>query len=255
MIALIAKELRYYVGQRKFRRIQLIIIGSLALILLAAAFELFAYAQTGGQTDVGNGIYSILVIVLFVMLLCLAVPLQAIEAFQIENQSSNRDLLRISPLSVWKQLAGKLIAPIIAALWTILLVTPLFWFSIYSGGLTLNQILTCLSVYIASISLFSMIGICFALSSNSIQARARSVATILFITFLPLMSSRMLPVNDFLLTLLNSLSPLSVLLSIIGSHPNAFIMGLPLWSWMVCFYFVVSALLFWLAAKRYIVTD
>ena len=255
MIALITKELRYYASQRKFRRIQLIIIGLLSLILLAAAFELFAYAQTGGQIDVGYGIYSILVIALFIVLLCFMVPLQAIEALQIENQSSNLDLLRMSPLSILELLAGKLIASIIAAFWTILLSTPLFWFSIYAGGLTLNKLLTCVSVYIACILLFSMIGICFAFSANSIQARTRSIATILLITFLPLMSSRTLPVNDFLLTLLNSLSPLSVLLSIIGSHPNAFIMSLPLWSWMVCFYIVVSALLFWLAAKRYIVTD
>ena len=106
MIALIAKELRYYAGQRKFRRIQLIIIGLLSLILLISAFELFAYAQRGGQFNVGYGVYSILVIALFIMLLCLVVPLQAIEAAQIENLNSNIDLLRISPLSIWKQLAA-----------------------------------------------------------------------------------------------------------------------------------------------------
>ena len=252
MIALIVKELRYYAGQRKFRRIQLIIIGMLSLVLLISAFELFAYAQRGGQFNVGYGIYSILVIAIFIMLLCLVVPLQAIEAAQIENLNSNIDLLRISPLSTWKQLAAKLAASIIAALWSVWLVTPLFWFSIYSGGLTLNQIFTCLLVYIASISLFSMIGICFAFSANPVQARVRSFSTILLITFLPLISLWALPFDDSLLSLLNTLSPVSVLLSIVGWYPNTFMTGFSPWSWMVCVYFVASTILFWIAAKRHI---
>ena len=255
MIALIAKELRYYAGQRKFRRIQLIIIGLLSLILLISAFELFAYAQRGGQFNVGYGIYSILAIALFIMLLCLVVPLQAIEAAQIENLNSNTDLLRISPLSIWKQLAAKLVASIIAALWSIWLVTPLFWFSIYSGGLTLNQIFTCLLVYVVSTSLFSMIGICFAFSANPVQARVRSFSTILLITFLPLISWWALPLDDTLLSVLNSLSPVSVLLSVVGWYPNAFMTGFSLWSWMVCVYFVASAVLYWIAAKRHIGTN
>ncbi len=255
MIALIAKELRYYAGQRKFRRIQLIIIGLLSLILLISAFELFAYVQRGGQFNVGYGIYSILAIALFIMLLCLVVPLQAIEAAQIENLNSNIDLLRISPLSIWKQLAAKLVASIIAALWSIWLVTPLFWFSIYSGGLTLNQIFTCLLVYVVSTSLFSMIGICFAFSANPVQARVRSFSTILLITFLPLISWWALPLDDTLLSVLNSLSPVSVLLSVVGWYPNAFMTGFSLWSWMVCVYFVASAVLYWIAAKRHIGTN
>lgn len=252
MIALIAKELRYYASQREFRRTQLVIVGLLSLILVIAAFELFAYAQTGIKIDVGYGIYSILVIALFIMLLCFVVPLQAMEVVRIENLSANFDFLRISPLSVWKQLAGKLVAAIIAALWSIWLVTPLFWFSIYSGGLTLYQLSKCLLVYIACISLFSMIGIYFALSANPIQSRARSFSTVLLITFLPLISLWILPLDDVLLNLLSSLSPLSVLLSIIEWQPNAFIMGFPLWSWLVCIYSVASTILLWLAVKRHI---
>ena len=252
MIALIAKELRFYAGQRKFRRIQTIILGLLSLILVIAAFELFAFTQRGGQINVGYEIYSILVIALFIMLLCLVVPLQAIEAAQIENLNANIDLLRISPIGIPTQLAAKLVASIIAALWSIWLVTPLFWFSMHSGGLTVNQIFACLLVYVASISLFSIIGICFALSSNPVQARARSFATILLITFLPLISLWALPFDDTLLSLLNSLSPVSVLLSIVGWYQNAFMTGFSLWSWMVCVYFVASTILFWIAAKRHI---
>ena len=254
MIALITKELRYYASQRRYRRIQLIIIGLLSLILVGAAIELFAYTQTGGRINVGYGIYSILVVALFILLLCFVVPFQAIEAFQIEFRSSNLDLLKMSPLSPLMLMAVKLLGSVIAALWTIWLVVPLFCLSIYAGGLTLNQLLTCGLIFIACISLFSMIGICFVLSSNSIQARTRSVATILLITFLPQISSRTLPVDDVLVNLLNSLSPLSVLLSIIGKHRDAFIMGLPLWLWMVCLYLLASTILFWLAAKRHMGT-
>lgn len=255
MIALITKDLRYYASQPKFRRIQPITVGLLSLILLAAAFELFAYAQTGGQINVGYGIYSILVIALFIMLLCFAVPLQAIEAVRIENLSANFDLLRMSPFSPLELLAGKLIASVIAALWTIWLVTPLFWLSVYAGGLSLNQLLKCGLVFIACISLFSMIGIGFALTSNANQARGRSYATILLLTFLPLILSRTLPIDGALLNLLYVLSPLSVLLSIIGLYPNAFITGIPLWSWMVCFYFTATFLLFWLAVWWHTSTD
>ena len=255
MIALIIKELRFFASQKKFRRIQPITVGLLSLILLAAAFELFAYAQTGRQIGVGYGMYSILVIALFIMLLCFSVPLQAIESVQIENQSANIDLLRMSPLSPLKLLAGKLIASVIAALWTIWLVTPLFWLSIYAGGLSLNQLLICGMVFIACISLFSMIGICFARTSNSVRVRGRSFGTILLLTLLPLISSRTLPIDGALVNLLNVLSPLSVLLSIIGSNPNAFMMDVPLWSWMVCFYFTGTFLLFWLAVRWHTGTE
>ena len=255
MIALITKELRYYASQRKFRRVQPVIVGLLSLVLLAAAFELFAHAQTGAQINVGYGIYSILVIALFLWLLCFAVPLQAMEAIQVELQGANFDLLRMSPLSPTGLLAGKLAASVIAALWTIWLVTPLFWLSIYTGGLSLNQLLGGGLVFIACISLFSMIGICFALSSNSIRARGRSYAAILILTLLPPISSQTLPVDGVLLNLLSALSPLSALLSIVGLYPNAFIIGFPLWSWMVCIYVVATALLFWLAVRRHFSTD
>lgn len=252
MIALIAKELRYYASQRKFRRTQLIIIGLLSLVLLFAAFELFSYAQTGAPIDVGYGIYSILVIAFFIVLLSLVVPLQAMEAVQIENVGDNLDILNLTPLSIYRRLTVKLVASIITALWSISLTTPLFGLSIYCGGLTINQLSKCLLVYIACISLFSMIGMCFALAANSIQARARSFSTVLLITFLPLISSAVLPLDANLLNLLNPLSPLSVLLSIIGRHSNAFIMGSPLWIWMVCVYMAASTFLLWLATKRHV---
>lgn len=252
MIALVAKELRYFASQRTFRRIQIIIVCLLSLVLLIAAFELFSYAQRGVQIDVGYGIYSVLVIAFFILMLCLVAPLQAMETVQIENNSTNADFLNIIPLSIWKRLTGKLIASVIAALWSILLVTPLIWLSIYSGGLTFNQLSKCLLVYIACISLFSMIGMCFTLSTNPLQARARSFSTVLLITFLPLVSSSVLPLDENLLNLLNSLSPLVVLLSIIGLYSNAFIIGSPLWIWMVCIYLAASILLLWRATKRHI---
>ncbi|MDE0298066.1 MAG: hypothetical protein OXN17_05500 [Candidatus Poribacteria bacterium] len=250
MMVSITKELRFYGSQRKFRQVQIIIIGLLSLILIATAFELFSYAQTGGQIKVGSGIYSVLVIALFIMLLCFSVPLQAIEALNFENQGSNLDLLLLSPKSYFMLLIGKLIASVVASLWTIWLVTPLFWLSIYTGGLTINQLFACGLVFFACVSLFSMIGICFALSSNAIQSKARSFATILLITLLPLVLSQTLPIEEALLKLMSCLSPLSVLLSIIGGYPDTSIAGLPLWSWMASLYFIACACLLWFTAKR-----
>ena len=245
MIALITKELRCYARQRRFRRIQLVMLGMLALVLFGAAFELFAYSQTGAQVNVGYGIYSILVVALFIMLLCLALPLQAIEAMQVENQSSNLDLLRMAPLSTWQILVGKLFASIIAAFWTIWLAVPLFWLSIYAGGLAIRQLLTCGLVFVVSISLFSMIGIYFTFFGNPIRARTRSYSTVLLITLLPLILSHTLAVGEGPLNALRILSPLCVLLSIIGSNPTTLIAGLALWFWMACFYLIVCILMCW----------
>ena len=224
-------------------------LGMLALILLAAAFELFAYSQTGAQVNVGYGIYSILVVAFFILLLCFAVPLQAIEAMQIENQSSNLDLLRITPLSTWQILAGKLIASIAAAFWTVWLAIPLFWLSIFAGGLAVRQLLACGVVFAASILLFSMIGICFTFFGNSSHARTRSYGAILLITLLPLILSHTLTVGEALLNSLRVLSPLCVLLSIIKPNPNVLIAGFPLWSRMVCFYLILCALMLWISGR------
>ena len=189
MFALIAKELRYYANQRRYRRVQFVILSLLAFTLFAAAFELFSHHQTGTQTNVGAGLYGILVIVFFVVLLCFAVPVQIIEAIQIEKRGSNFDLLSMTPLNTWKLLAGKLIGGIIAVFWPVWLVSPLFWISIYTGGLEFVQTLACISVGIAGSLVFSMVGISFALFGSVRHAISRSYAVILPITLLPLILS------------------------------------------------------------------
>ncbi len=249
MIDLIAKDLRICAGQRKFRLMQFVAVGVLSLMMLCVAFELLAYAQRGAYIDVGYGLYSILVITLLVVLLCFAVPLQAVEMIQIEKESSNFDLLRLTPFSARRIVAGKFFAATIAAFWTIWLAVPLFWLSLYTGGLTINKILICTLVILASISFFSMIGTCFALFYDADRARTRSYGTILLITLLPLALSQILTMGDALLNMFRILSPLCVLLSIIKSNPDAVFVSIPAWAWMVCLYLILSGLIFCLGTE------
>ena len=250
MFALIAKELRYYANQRRYRRVQFVILSLLAFTLFAAAFELFSHHQTGTQTNVGAGLYGILVIVFFVVLLCFAVPVQIIEAIQIEKRGSNFDLLSMTPLNTWKLLAGKLIGGIIAVFWPVWLVSPLFWISIYTGGLEFVQTLACISVGIAGSLVFSMIGISFALFGSARHAISRSYAVILPITLLPLILSHTFTLAPRGEELLRALSPLCVLLSIVRSETDVLYGVMPIWGWMICFYTVLSALMFWRTGKR-----
>ena len=251
MIALIVKELRCYARQRRYRRIQFVIMCLLAFTLFTAAFELFAQSQTSSQIDVGSGIYSILVIVFFIAILCFAVPLQGIEAIQIEKRSANLDLLTITPINAWKLLAGKLIGAIIAALWSVWLATPLFWLSIYTGGLTLRQLFACGLVFIAGNALFLMIGISFTLFGNPIHARSRSYAAVLSITLLPLILSHTIRFEQGALDLLHLLSPLCALLSIIRSEKGS----IAIWLWMTCFYLLLFALMFGISGRRMVKRD
>ena len=244
MLALIIKELRCYAHQRKYRRIQFVILCVLAIILFAAAFELFAQSQTGSQINVGSGMYSILVIALLIAMLCFAVPLQAVEAMQIETESTNLELLYITPINDWKLLAGKLIGAIIAGLWSVWLAIPLFWLSIYTGGLTLRQLFVCGLVLIASVTLFSMIGITFALFGTPVHVKSRSYIVVLSITFLPLILPHTISLDGLTLDLLRLLSPLCVLLSVIRLETDF------LWLWMVCFYALSFVFIFFLSWKR-----
>ena len=244
MLALIVKELRYYANQRRYRRVQVVILSLIAFTLFAAAFELFE-SQTGAQTNVGAGLYGILVIVLFVALLCFVVPVQIIEALQIEKQGSNFDLLSMTPFNTWKLLAGQLIGAIIAALWPIWLASPLFWISIYTGGLRFMQLLACTLVGLTASLVFLMVGIGFSLFGSSRHATSRSYAVILPITFLPLILSHTFTLAPRGEELLRVLSPLCVLLAIVRSDTD-FLYGVgPIWVWMICFYAVLLAIMFW----------
>lgn len=158
MIALILKELRCYAHQPKYRRIQLIILCTLAFTLFAIAFELFALSRGRPQIHVGESIHAIWIPLFFCLLLGLAVPLQAVESFQVERQNSNWDLLNLTPIGHRKFLLGKLVGAVLATLWCIWLAIPLFALSVYTGGLALHQLLQCGLVFIAGFTVFFLLG-------------------------------------------------------------------------------------------------
>ena len=141
MIALVIKELRCYVHQPKYRRIQVIILCVLVLMLFVTAFEQFALSSGQPQHRVGESVYAVLVPCFFCILLGLVVPRQAIESFQSERHSANWDLLSLTPVGHRKFLFSKLIGALTATLWHIWLAIPLFWLSVYIGGLALSQLL------------------------------------------------------------------------------------------------------------------
>lgn len=253
MIALIIKELRCYVYQPRYRRIQFVILCLLAVTLFAAAFELFAISQKQPQIHVGENVFAILVPVFFIALICLAVPFLAIEAFRIEWQNDNWDMLKLTPLSSWRVLAGKLIGAIIATLWVVWLAVPLFWLSTYTGGLAIRQLLQCGFVFIAAFTLFFLIGIGLTLLGSPMTAMSRSYALVLSIIFIPLIISHMpsSPLNlpPLFLDLLRMLSPLCTLIAIIKSETHVSMGLAPIWLWMIWCYTILSALLFWTSGR------
>ena len=119
MNPLILKELRFYAHQPKYRRIQFIILCTLAFALFATAFELFALSRGRPQILVGEGIYALLIPLFFCLLLGLVVPLQTVESFQIERRRANWDLLNLTPIGHRKFLLGKLMGTVLALLWCI----------------------------------------------------------------------------------------------------------------------------------------
>ena len=251
MFALIAKELRYYANQRGYRRGMFVILALLAFTLFAMAFESFARAsQTGSQTNVGAGLYGILVTVFFGLLVCFVVPVQIIGAIEIEKRNSNFDLLSMIPLNPWQLLGGKLIGGLVAVFWPVWLASPLFWLSIYTGGLEFVQTLSCILVMISASLVFSMVGIGFALFGSVRYAISRSYAVILPITLLPLILSYTFTLAPRGEALLRALSPLCVLLSIVRSETDFLYGVMPIWGWMICVYALLSAFMFWMTGKR-----
>ena len=257
MIALILKELRFYAHQPKYRRIQFIILCTLAFALFATAFELFAISRGRPQILVGEGIYALLIPLFFCLILGLVVPLQAVESFQIERRRSNWDLLNLTPIGHHKFLLGKLMGAVLTLLWCIGLTIPLFGLSVYTGGLEIRQLLQCGLVFIVGFIGFFFIGACFTLLGHPTHAMGRSYAVVLLLSFIPLIAPALTPLvgtPTILLKLMQVLSPLCVLVAIVRSDTYIAFGIAPLWVWMALYHIILSATLFgilsWNLEKR-----
>ena len=247
MNPLILKELRCYAHQPKYRRTQFIILCTLALGLLAIAFEQFALSRGRPQILVGESIYALLIPLFFCLLLGLVIPLQAVESFQIERHRSNWDLLTHTPIGHRKFLLGKLTGAVLAILWCIGLTIPLFGLSVYTGGLEIHQLLQCGLVLIAGFIAFFFIGACFTLLGSPNRAMGWSYAVVLLLNFVPLIAPALIPlvgIPTILLELLRVLSPLCVLVAIVKSDTDIALGIAPVWVWMVLYHIILSATLF-----------
>ena len=253
MIALILKELRFYTHQPKYRRIQLIILCTLAFTLFATAFELFALSRGRPQILVGEGIYAVLIPLFFCLILGLVVPLQAVESFQIERRGTNWDLLNLTPIGHRKFLLGKLMGAGLSLFWCIGLTIPLFGISVYTGGLEMRQLLHCGLVFIVGFITFFLIGECFTLLGHPNRAMGRSYAAVLLLSFIPLIVPALTPlvgIPTIVLELLRVLSPLCVLITIVKSDTDIAFGIAPIWVWLVLYHIVLSAALFGLLSWR-----
>lgn len=253
MIALILKELRFYVHQPKYRRIQIIILSVLAFALFATAFEQFALSRGRPQILVGASIYAILIPLFFCLLLGLVVPLQVVESFQIERRGANWDLLNLTPIGHRKFLLGKLIGAVLALLWCIGLTIPLFGISVYTGGLEISQLLQCGLVFIVGFIACFLIGACFTLLGPPNHAMGRSYAVVLLLSFTPLIAPVLTPlvgIPAILLELLRVLSPLCAIVAIIKPDTYNALGIAPVWVWMVLYNIILSVSLFGILSWR-----
>ena len=232
MFAIIFKELRCYTNRAKYRRIQMLVLCGFALLLLIGIVEFYVHRTIG----VGQQTYKLCMIFLFVVQFW--VVRHAVEAWHAERRSSGRglngSLLALSPLASWQILAGKLSAVVLWAVWGIWLTVPLFALSSYTGGLAVSQLLRCGAVLWVSCIFFALIGIGFALCNPPDRAKSIGYGIILLLTFLPLM-----PFPPFdTIPLLDAISPLCALLSILGADATH------LWLWNVGLLSVLSVVMF-----------
>ena len=247
MIALILKELRYYVHQPKYRRTQFIILCILACALFATAFEQFTLSRRRPQILIGESIYAFLIPLFFCLLLGLVIPLQTIESFQTERRGSSWDLLALTPIGHRKLLISKLMGALLAILWCIGLTIPLFGLSAYTGGLEIRQLLQCGLASIVGFTTFSLIGACFTLLGPPNRAMARSYAVVLLLTLTPLIApilTFLVDIPTILLELLRGLSPLCVLIDIVKSDAPPVLGIAPVWVWLIFYHIILSAMLF-----------
>ena len=243
MLAIILKDLYCYVGSRKYRRIHFIALCVLSIVLFMATVEFYAHRRGAGTLDVGKQAYMLFIIALFIVQFL--VPRHAVEAIDMEcgylrASGQNGALLALTALANWKVLAGKLIGVVVWAMWGIWLTVPLFALSSYTGGLAASQLMKCGAVLLVSCIFFALIGIGVALRHPLARAKSISYGFILLLTFLPLM-----PVSPFnTIPLLDAISPLCVVLSILSEQP------MHLWLWHIGLFCVVSALMFPVLVKQ-----
>ena len=235
MLAIVLKELRSYTRSRKYLRLHFLTLGALTLSLFVATVEFYAQSRTGAAVDVGKQTYTVFIVALF--LTQFFVPRHAVEA--LHSEAMNGALLRLTPLSHWHILAGKLSAVVFWELWRIWLTVPLLALSSYIGGFAIAQLLKCGVVLLVSCLLFAQTGISFACWHPPIRAKSIGYGIVLIITFLPLMPMPNVP------AMLEAMSPLCALLSILRSEPTQ------LWVWHVALSCVLSVLLFCVCAMRH----
>ncbi|RKU25950.1 hypothetical protein C6497_14280 [Candidatus Poribacteria bacterium] len=175
------------------------------------------------------------------LLITFLVPRHAVETIRMEQSENNIQnvgignfaYLKLSKLTDFEILIGKIAAVVIWTLWSVLLLIPIFSLSSYMGGYNILQLAKCGIILTINGILFSIIGCMCGLCFPTITAKGVSYGIILFITLIPILP--FFPFNIDTLDILSSLSSISSILYSGESH---------LWLYNSCLYLILSILLF-----------
>lgn len=223
MLAIIIKDLRAYLRNRRVRNIQIIYVCALSLILFSMIVEL---AARGGHNvaefNYGRVIFSTFIVVAFLLLIALATPISAILSIVEAKHESNFDLLLLTPLKISHILLGKLIAPTLHTIFMLLSCLPLLSFSVYIGGLSLSQIGLCSLLILVMAATFNLIGIFYALvckrEEMAIILSYATICMLIFAPFLTMISAQVFDINiqSVPVKITKVLSPLYAMLALLG---------------------------------------
>ncbi|GCE20271.1 ABC transporter permease [Dictyobacter kobayashii] len=196
-MALLIKEMR--LRMRRERTIWLIVVYILLLGLLGwldISVSSSAAAYGGNWTNIGIGLYTMLLIVQLFLILFIT-PAFTATTVNGEKERQTFDLLLCSRLSSTSLITGKLLAGLINAFLLIAASIPIFSLVFFFGGVSPLQALEALLVFILTAILAASLGIfCSTLVARPAISTALSYVLLLLWLGLPLLFAILIPTNS-----------------------------------------------------------
>lgn len=191
--ALLTKELRLRL--RRERTIWVIISYLLLMGVLGWFFiNSFSGSYTNnysanGLGDTGANLYYLLSLVQLLLIIYIT-PAFTSNAVNGEKERQTFDMLLCSRLSAFSLVSGKLIAGVVNALLLIVAAVPLFSLVFFFGGISPQQVLTALLVYIVTTLVIGMLGLfCSTLFSRPSVSTAITYIIVVLWVVMPLLLS------------------------------------------------------------------
>ena len=248
MLSVLYKDLSIFSNSRRYRLIQFMILVLLITIFFIGLTEFYsAGSENQNINTVNPGTQTYTLFIICMLIITFLVPRHAIEALNLEKSVKDNDntqnvsiwnlsYLKLSKLSDFEILIGKIAAVVIWTLWSVWLLIPIFSLSSYIGGYTLWQLVKCGIILTINGILFSIIGYICGLCFPTITAKGVSYGIILLITLIPILPFS--PFNIDNLDILSSSKFIRGISSILYSGASH------LWLYNSCLYLILSILLF-----------